>query len=346
MEPLLQVRDLEVAFYTKDGVVRAVNGISYDVEPGDTLGIVGESGCGKSVSTMAMLRLIPEPPGKIEGGQVLLEGRDLLQLRPSQMHQVRGRQIAVIFQDPMSSLNPVMTIGRQIAEAMQVNLGMESQRALKQAEELLEHVGIPNAGDRLGDYPHQFSGGMRQRVMIAMAISCRPKLLIADEPTTALDVTIQAQIVDLVKRLQAELGMAVIWITHDLGVIARLARRINVMYAGYIVEMGPIKRIFDRTAHPYTIGLLGSLPSLDLTSDQDLSYIEGSPPDMIRLPEGCPFYPRCSYRTGRCARERPELVDVEPDHRAACWNLERVLGAPSGAQSGAPSDLLSGEGAR
>jgi oligopeptide transport system ATP-binding protein len=341
MEPLLQVRDLEVAFYTKDGVVRAVNGISYDVEQGDTLGIVGESGSGKSVSTMAMLRLIPEPPGKIEGGQVLLEGRDLLQLRPSQMHEVRGRQIAVIFQDPMSSLNPVMTIGRQIAEAMQVNLGMESQRALKQAEELLEHVGIPNARERLRDYPHQFSGGMRQRVMIAMAISCRPKLLIADEPTTALDVTIQAQIVDLVKRLQRELDMTVIWITHDLGVIARLARRINVMYAGYLVEMGPIKHIFDHPAHPYTIGLLGSLPSLDLSSDQDLSYIEGTPPDMIRLPDGCPFYPRCAYRTEHCARERPELVDIESDHRAACWNLERVQCA-QGAGQGLP---LSGESA-
>jgi oligopeptide transport system ATP-binding protein len=336
VDPLLQVRDLEVAFYTKDGIVRAVNGISYDVAPGDTLGIVGESGSGKSVSTMAMLRLIPEPPGKIEGGQVLFEGRDLLQLRPSQMHQVRGRQIAVIFQDPMSSLNPVMTIGRQIAEAMQVNLGMENQRALQQAEELLEHVGIPNARDRLRDYPHQFSGGMRQRVMIAIAISCRPKLLIADEPTTALDVTIQAQIVDLVKRLQQELNMTVIWITHDLGVIARLAKRINVMYAGYIVEKGPIKRIFDHPAHPYTVGLLGSLPSLDLTSDQDLSYIEGTPPDMIRLPDGCPFHPRCTYRTEHCVRERPALFDIESDHGAACWNIEQVLRAEQ-------SHSLSGE---
>ena len=326
MEPLLQVRDLEVAFYTKDGVVRAVNGISYDVAQGDTLGIVGESGSGKSVSTMSMLRLIPEPPGKITGGRVLFEGRDLLELKPSEMHEVRGSQIAVIFQDPMTSLNPVMTIGNQIAESMRVNLGMSKGQALKQAIDLLEYVGIPNPAERSRDYPHQFSGGMRQRAMIAIAISCRPKLLIADEPTTALDVTIQAQIIDLVKRLQHELGMAVIWITHDLGVIARLAKWINVMYAGHIVERGPIVRIFKEPAHPYTVGLLGSLPGLDVTADQDLSYIEGAPPDMIRLPPGCPFLPRCAYRTERCAAERPELVDVEAgyDHLAACWNLDQV----------------------
>jgi len=324
MALLLKVKDLEVRFYTKDGEVQAVNGISYSMEQGDTLGLVGESGCGKSVSTMAMLRLIPEPPGKITGGQVLFEGHDLLKMKPSEMHQVRGSQIAVIFQDPMTSLNPVMTIGNQIAEAMQVNLGTDRRRALDQTVELLEHVGIPKAADRLKDYPHQFSGGMRQRVMIAMAVSCRPKLLIADEPTTALDVTIQAQIVDLVKSLQQQLNMAVIWITHDLGLIARLAKWINVMYAGYIVERGPTKRIFKNPAHPYTIGLLGSLPGLDLTADQDLNYIEGAPPDMIRLPAGCPFCPRCSYRAEPCTVERPELIDVEYGHLAACWNLDRV----------------------
>jgi oligopeptide transport system ATP-binding protein len=326
MTSLLAVEDLEVRFYTKDGEVRAVNGISYSMEQGDTLGLVGESGCGKSVSTMAMLRLIPEPPGKITGGRVLFEGRDLLKVRPSQMHEIRGSQIAVIFQDPMASLNPVMTIGNQIAESMQVNLGMGRREALSQGIDLLEYVGIPNAAERIRDYPHQFSGGMRQRVMIAIAISCRPKLLIADEPTTALDVTIQAQIIDLVKRLQQELDMAVIWITHDLGVIARLARWINVMYAGYIVERGPIGRIFRNPAHPYTIGLLGSLPGLDVTSDQDLNYIEGAPPDMIRLPPGCPFEARCHYRTARCIAERPELVDAEReyDHLAACWNLDQV----------------------
>ena len=333
MPPLLEVKDLQVRFYTKDGEVQAVNGISYSMAQGDTLGIVGESGCGKSVSTMAMLRLIPEPPGKITGGQVLLEGRDLMQLKRTQMHEVRGSQIAVIFQDPMSSLNPVMNIGTQIAEAMQVNLGIDKGKALKQAVELLERVGIPRAAERLNDYPHQFSGGMRQRVMIAIAISCQPKLLIADEPTTALDVTIQAQIVDLVKELQQELGMAVIWITHDLGVIARLAKRINVMYAGHIVETGPIKRIFKRPAHPYTLGLLGSLPGLDVTSDQDLNYIEGAPPDMIKLPPGCPFWPRCAYRTDQCTMERPEQTDVELDHRAACWHLAEVERQRQGAVS-------------
>jgi oligopeptide transport system ATP-binding protein len=255
---------------------------------------------------------------------VLFEGRDLLKMKPSQMHEIRGSQIAVIFQDPMASLNPVMTIGNQIAESMQVNLGLDRRQALGQAVELLEYVGIPNAADRIRDYPHQFSGGMRQRVMIAIAISCRPKLLIADEPTTALDVTIQAQIIDLVKRLQQELDMAVIWITHDLGVIARLAKWINVMYAGYIVERGPIARIFKNPSHPYTIGLLGSLPGLDVTSDQDLNYVEGAPPDMIRLPPGCPFVPRCAYRTGQCSTARPELIDVETDHLAACWNLAQV----------------------
>jgi len=322
MDPLLEVQNLEVRFYTKDGEVQAVNGISYSMEQGDTLGLVGESGCGKSVSTMAMLRLIPEPPGKITGGRVLFEGRDLLKMKLSQMHEIRGSQVAVIFQDPMVSLNPVMTIGSQIAESMQVNLGLDKQQALSQAIELLEYVGIPNAADRIRDYPHQFSGGMRQRAMIAIAISCQPKLLIADEPTTALDVTIQAQIVDLVKRLQQEMGMAVIWITHDLGVIARLAKWVNVMYAGYIVETGPIKRIFKDPAHPYTIGLLRSLPSV--TSDQDLHYIEGAPPDMICLPSGCPFRPRCAYCTERCASERPVLVQVEGAHQAACWNLDRV----------------------
>ncbi len=324
MNPLLQVKDMDVRFYTKDGVVNAVNGISYSMEQGDILGIVGESGSGKSVSSMAMLRLIPEPPGKIEGGQVFFEGQDLLQMKVRQMHTVRGSQIAVIFQDPMTSLNPVMTIGNQIAEAMQVNLGMDHRKALQETVAVLERVGIPQADKRLGDYPHQFSGGMRQRVMIAMAISCHPKLLIADEPTTVLDVTIQAQIVDLVKRLQQELGMAVIWITHDLGVIARLAKRVNVMYAGTIVESAPIRPIFKTPAHPYTLGLLGSLPGVDLTADQDLSYIEGAPPDMIRLPPGCPFWPRCSYRTEQCTQARPDLTPVAEGHIAACWHLDKV----------------------
>jgi oligopeptide transport system ATP-binding protein len=315
---------LTVRFYTKDGVVNAVNGISYAMNEGDILGLVGESGSGKSVSSMAMLRLIPEPPGKIERGEVIFEGRDLLKIKQGRIHKIRGREIGVIFQDPMTSLNPVMPIGRQIAEAMQVNLGMDKGKTRAEVIRLLERVGIPQAEQRIRDFPHQFSGGMRQRVMIAMAISCRPKLLIADEPTTALDVTIQAQIVDLVKQLQEELGMAIIWITHDLGVIARLAERVNVMYGGTIVETAPIKPIFKNPAHPYTLGLLGSLPSLEAGADQDLAFIKGAPPDMINLPPGCPFWPRCSYRTKVCTEKRPDLLDVGDHHRSACWHIDRV----------------------
>jgi oligopeptide transport system ATP-binding protein len=332
MASLLEVENLTVHFHTKDGLVRAVNGISYAMEEGDILGLVGESGSGKSVSSMAMLRLIPEPPGKIEAGRVLFEGRDLLAIKPSRMYSVRGREIGVIFQDPMTSLNPVMTIGRQIAEAMQVNLGMDAGAAMREAVQVLERVGIPHARQRIGDFPHQFSGGMRQRVMIAMAISCKPKLLIADEPTTALDVTIQAQIVDLVRQLQAEMGMAVIWITHDLGVIARLVKRVNVMYAGTIVETAPIKALFKTPAHPYTLGLLGSLPSLEMSTTQDLAYIEGAPPDMINLPPGCPFWPRCGFRTQACTEERPELVAVGEGHRSACWHIDRVLAPAASAE--------------
>ena len=324
MSHLLEVDNLEVVFDTKDGIVQAVNGISYTLEQGDTLGIVGESGCGKSVSVMAMLRLLPEPPARIAGGKVLLDGQDLLKMNRSDMHKVRGNQIAIVFQDPMTSLNPVMTVGGQIVEAVQVNFGVSRGEAVKRAIELLERVGIPNAVERIWDYPHQFSGGMRQRVMIAIAISCGPRLLIADEPTTALDVTIQAQIVDLVKQLQEELEMTVIWITHDLGVIARLAKHINVMYAGQIVETGPVKRIFKQPAHPYTIGLLASLPGIDLGRDTDLSFVAGSPPDMIRLPVGCGFADRCTFRTDRCVAERPTLVPVSDNHQAACWHIDLV----------------------
>jgi len=327
--PLLDVQNLEVAFFTKDGVVAAVNGISYRLNHGDILGIVGESGCGKSVSSLALLRLIPEPPARILGGQALFDSgtgapRDLLKMTPEELRGVRGSQIAVIFQDPMTSLNPVMTIGNQIAEAVRVNLGQNARAARKRAVEVLSYVGIPRAAERLDDYPHQFSGGMRQRVMIAIAISCQPRLLIADEPTTALDVTIQAQIVELVKRLQAEMGMAVIWITHDLGVIARLARRVNVMYAGSIVEMAPIREIFRAPCHPYTLGLLNSVPRPNLPRDAELAYIDGAPPDMVRLPTGCPFHPRCAYRRERCLSERPPLLPVDAEHGAACWYWEEV----------------------
>jgi len=324
MDHLLSVKNLEVAFFTKDGKVSAVNSISYTVDEGDTLGIVGESGCGKSVGAMALLRLLPTPPAKIMGGEVVLQGQDLLKLPQSQMHTIRGSKIAMIFQDPMTSLNPVMTVGKQISEAVRVNLGLGARECRDRTIEVLSNVGIPRAVDRLGDYPHQFSGGMRQRVMIAMAISCRPKLLIADEPTTSLDVTIQAQIVDLVRRLQQDLGMAVIWITHDLGVIARIAKRLNVMYAGKIIEYGPIKSVFAKPQHPYTIGLLGSLPRIDSNSDQELQFIEGAPPDMVRLPKGCSFAPRCKFRSERCLVEEPQLVGVGDDHMAACIRLPEI----------------------
>jgi len=269
---LLDIRKLETQFYTEDGIVHAVNGISYTMDESDTLGVVGESGCGKSVHALSIMRLIPDPPGKITGGEVFFQGRDLLHLTDDEMRRVRGAEIAMIFQDPMTSLNPVLTIGYQIMEALKLHQGMDNKTARERAGELLVLVGIPEAQQRLDDYPHQFSGGMRQRAMIAMALSCNPSLLIADEPTTALDVTIQAQIVELVKRLQEKLGMAVIWITHDLGIVAGMARRVNVMYAGSIIESGPVKEIYGNPRHPYTVGLLGSLPAVE---EQGV----GAPPD-------------------------------------------------------------------
>ncbi len=326
MSTLLEVKGLETRFYTQEGIVKAVNGISYDLDEGATLGIVGESGCGKSVSVLSMMRLIPSPPGKITAGQVLFEERDLLKMDLEQMRHVRGNRIAMIFQDPMTSLNPVLTIGRQVSEALELHMGMDKNQALKRSIELLEMVGIPRAEDRVRDYPHQFSGGMRQRVMIAMALSCNPQILIADEPTTALDVTIQAQIVELVKRLRDEIGMAVIWITHDLGVVAGLVDKVNVMYAGFLVEMGPVKEIYHRPRHPYTIGLLGSLPRLDETQHEKLTSIEGLPPDLVAPPPGCPFAPRCDYVSDRCLTENPQLQTVGLEHRAACWNTDQTTG--------------------
>jgi oligopeptide transport system ATP-binding protein len=324
MAKLLQVQNLETRFFTQDGVVQAVNGISYDLGEGETLGIVGESGCGKSVSVLSMIRLIPTPPGKITDGKVLFEGRDLLTMDNDEIRHIRGNRIAMIFQDPMTSLNPVLTIGRQVGESLQVHMGMDKTRARKRSVELLEMVGIPQADQRIRDYPHQFSGGMRQRVMIAMALSCNPQILIADEPTTALDVTIQAQIVELVKRLRDEIGMAVIWITHDLGVVAGLVDRVNVMYAGFIAETGPVGDIYARPRHPYTIGLLGSLPRLDETEHERLTSIDGLPPDLIAPPQGCRFAPRCDFATERCQTENPELISVGLDHQAACWNLDQT----------------------
>jgi len=328
MSKLLEVQGLETRFFTQDGVVHAVNGISYSLDEGETLAIVGESGCGKSVGVMSLMRLIPQPPGKITGGEVLFgtgdERKDLLKLSDDEIRQVRGNRIAMIFQDPMTSLNPVLTIGFQISEALILHMAMDKAAARKRAVELLELVGIPRAADRLDDYPHQFSGGMRQRVMIAMGLSCNPQLLIADEPTTALDVTIQAQITDLVKRLRDEIGMAIIWITHDLGVVAGLADRMIVMYAGFIVEESPVKDLYAHPRHPYTIGLLSSLPRLDEARAHRLTSIEGLPPDLVDLPKGCPFYARCVYRIEKCATENPKLEPVSPGHKTACWVDVRV----------------------
>jgi len=330
MNSLLEVRDLKTRFHTEDGIVKAVNGVSYSLNIGEILGVVGESGCGKSVHALSIMRLIPIPPGEIAGGEVLFEGRDLIKLTSDEIRHVRGAEIAMVFQDPMTSLNPVYTVGFQIIEALSLHMGMTKEQCKERASELLTMVGIPDASRRLDDYPHQFSGGMRQRAMIAMALSCNPKLLIADEPTTALDVTIQAQIVDLVRRLQEELGMAVMWITHDLGVVADIAHKINVMYAGYIIERGLVRDIYKNTRHPYTSGLLGSLPRLDEAPGTKLVSIPGLPPDLVALPEGCPFYARCIYRVQQCLEEMPPLEDAGgKDHTVACWQWEGIFGRSS-----------------
>jgi oligopeptide transport system ATP-binding protein len=316
---ILEVKDLVTRFYTPEGIVHAVSGVSFDLNEGETLGIVGESGCGKSVTMLSVLRLIPQPPGKIERGEVLFGNRDLLKLTPEEMRYVRGAEIAMIFQDPMTSLNPVMTIGKQIAEPMLEHLGMTEHEAKDRAVELLDLVGIPQADERLDDYPHQFSGGMRQRVMIAMALSCNPKILIADEPTTALDVTIQAQIVDLVKELRDRLGMAIIWITHDLGIIAGLAERVKVMYAGYVVEEADVRNVYGNPKHPYTTALLGSLPRVDGRHADRLANIEGRPPDLLQEARFCPFAPRCEFVRELCWQQNPRLRSVNTNHNIACW---------------------------
>ena len=316
---ILDVKGLETQFRTDEGVVHAVNGISFTVDEGETIGIVGESGCGKSVSMLSVLRLIPMPPGIISAGSAMFYGQDLLKLSEDEMQSVRGAQIGMIFQDPMTSLNPVLTIGKQLTEPMLLHLGLTQEKANKRAGELLEMVGISGAAARLRDYPHQFSGGMRQRVMIAMALSCNPKVLIADEPTTALDVTIQAQFVDLVKRLQADLGMAIIWITHDLGVIAGLAQRMMVMYGGFFIEEAEVKELYSNPQHPYTVGLLGSLPRLDGNHSERLVSIDGLPPVLYEPPTACPFAPRCKFVIDKCLEKNPVLEEVAPKHNVACW---------------------------
>jgi len=320
----MEVKNLVTRFYTQEGTVYAVNNVSYKLMEGETLGVVGESGSGKSVHALSIMRLIPSPPGKIENGEVIFQGRDLLKLSGDEMRLVRGAEIAMIFQDPMTSLNPVLTIGTQITEALKLHMGMNNKQADERAAELLTMVGIPDATKRLKAYPHQFSGGMRQRVMIAMALSCNPKLLIADEPTTALDVTIQAQIIELVKRLKEQFAMAIIWISHDLGVVAGLSDNVQVMYGGRVVERGSVVDVFKDTRHPYTLGLLKSLPRHDMRqADKKLTQIEGAPPDMRNPPKGCPFFPRCTYHiAGKCDEEMPPLIpgpESNPDHLKACW---------------------------
>jgi oligopeptide transport system ATP-binding protein len=320
---LLDVKNLATYFFTPEGVVKAVDDISYDIEEGEILGLVGESGCGKSVSALSLMRLI-QNPGKNVAGEVMFDGKNLLSLGDAEMRKIRGKDMSMIFQEPMTSLNPVLTIGRQLTEALQLHLGLNKKGAENRAGELLLMVGIPEGNTRLSDYPHQFSGGMRQRVMIAMALSCNPKLLIADEPTTALDVTIQAQILELVQRLGKELGTSVLIITHNLGVVARYADRVNVMYAGKIIERGTAKEIYGNPRHPYTIGLLASVPRLDEPRKEKLQPIEGMPPDLIELPQGCSFRERCKYAIDRCATEIPQLVEVSEGHTAACWVSDQL----------------------
>ena len=319
MPEILKVQDLETQFHTGDGVVHAVNGVDFHLSEGETLGIVGESGCGKSVTMMSILRLIPSPPGKVVSGQAFFQGRDLIAMSDEELRHVRGSQISMIFQDPMTFFNPVITIGKQVAEPLEIHLGVSKKEAESRVVELLNLVGMANPRERYKDYPHQFSGGMRQRAMIAMALTCSPQILIADEPTTALDVTIQAQIVELVKELRDKLGMAIIWITHDLGIVAGLADRVVVMYGGYVIEEAPVKTLYSDPKHPYTIGLLGSLPSLSKSRKERLASIDGIPPVLYRKATTCPFAPRCAYRVDHCFKENPLLLEVGLNHRAACW---------------------------
>ncbi len=333
MDVLLDVRDLQTQFTTGGGVVRAVDGVSWDVRQGETVALVGESGCGKSVSALSVMRLVAAPAGRIVGGQVMFKGKDLLALSDDAMRAVRGREIGMVFQEPMTSLNPVLTIGRQVTESMEIHLGMTAAQARARAAEILTLVGIADPERRLGQYPHQFSGGMRQRIIIAMALACDPALILADEPTTALDVTIQAQILELLKDLSRRLGVAMLLITHNLGIVARYADRVNVMYAGRIVERGTAREIYSNPRHPYTLGLLRSVPRLDEPKRARLAPIPGQPPDLTRLPPGCAFAPRCGHAVDRCRAERPELETLGPEHLSACW-VARTLDGVTG-QAGA-----------
>jgi oligopeptide transport system ATP-binding protein len=318
-EPILQIKDLVTNFYTPEGVIHAVNQVSIELKAGETLGVVGESGCGKSVTMLSALRLVPNPPGRVEQGQVLFDGQDLLKISDREIRDIRGSRIAMIFQDPIASLNPVLRIGRQVGEPLVRHTDLSRKEIEARVADLLSMVGIPDAHRRMRDYPHQFSGGMRQRVMIAMALACQPEILIADEPTTALDVTIQAQIVDLVKQLREEIGMSIIWISHDLGVVASLANRVIVMYAGFVIEDVAVETLYNDPQHPYTIGLLSSLPRLKRKEQRKkLSVIPGTPPLLWEKPTGCPFAPRCAFAQEVCM-QNPPLIDVGSGHRVACW---------------------------
>ena len=324
MAKLLEVRDLRTTFMTAAGLVRAVDGVSWDVAEGETVALVGESGCGKSVSALSIMRLVSEPAGRIESGEIVYKGRDLLKLSEPEMQHMRGRGIAMVFQEPMTSLNPVLTIGRQLTEGLEIHMKMRPEQARARAVELLGMVGIPDPARRLAQYPHHFSGGMRQRMMIAMALACNPSLILADEPTTALDVTIQAQILELMQDLSRRLGVAMLIITHNLGVVARYADRVNVMYAGRIIEQADAREIYAHPRHPYTLGLLRSVPRLDEPRRARLDPIQGQPPDLTRLPPGCSFQPRCAYRIERCL-EMPPLAAVRPGHTSACWRAAELV---------------------
>ena len=316
---ILEIKDLKTFFYTPEGLVKAVDGVSYNVAEGETVALVGESGCGKSVSALSIMGLIPDPPGRIVDGQIRFDGKDLRALDEEGMRRIRGKEISMIFQEPMTSLNPVLSIGRQMTEHQEVHLHISTEEATRRSKEMLQSVGIPDAVRRLSQYPHQFSGGMRQRVMIAMAMSCDPKMILADEPTTALDVTIQAQILELLKELTRKKGVSLIIITHNLGVVARYADWVNVMYAGKIIECGPSQATYHNPQHPYTVGLLNSVPRLDQPRKSKLEPIEGQPPDLTNLPEGCSFRPRCKFVQQKCGSEVPLLYEIEKGHRIACW---------------------------
>ena len=324
MSTLLDIKNLSTHFNTSAGTIKAVNDVSFKLREGETLGLVGESGCGKSVTALSIMRLVPSPPGRIVSGDVIFQGKNLLEISEEEMQNVRGRDIGMIFQEPMTSLNPVLSIGRQLREPLELHLGMTKQQSLSRSSELLELVGIPDPATRLKTFPHQTSGGQRQRIMIAMALSCEPKLLIADEATTALDVTIQAQILEIIKELTDRLGTSVIIITHNLGVVARYADSVNVMYAGKLRESGSLDQVYKESKHPYTVGLLNSVPTLDLDADVRLQPIRGEIPNLTDLSEGCAFIDRCDYATQKCEESEPELEEVEDEHFGACWEHRRV----------------------